>query len=104
MQKRNAFLARALEAVALDDSAGLWPRCVRLAAEVERFQRTEWAVCRYLDKPPTHWTEARLMVWHALRCDVGLPGTAQGLYAIFKSSGLCFEESAWGTFLSNFIV
>lgn len=103
MLKRNAFLARALEAVMLDDRAGLWPRCVRLAEEVERFQRTEWAASRYLDKPPAHWPVARVMVWNALRCDVGLPVSAQGLYAAIKSRGACFQESEWSRLLANFI-
>lgn len=103
MRKRNAFLARALRLVTLDEGAGLWTRCVRLAEEVERFQRTEWAVCRYLEKPPHHWPEARLMVWQALRCDVGLPGTAQGLYAVFKSSGACCQNSDWETLLANYL-
>ncbi len=103
MLKRNAFLARALQVVALDDSAGLWPRCVRLAEEVERFQRTEWALYRYTAAPPAHWPEARAMVWYALRCDVGLPGTAQGLYSVFKSRVGCFQESEWERLLANYL-
>lgn len=103
MLKRNAFLARALQTVMLDDRAGLWPRCVRLAEEIERFQRTEWAATRYLDQPPPHWPAARVMVWHALRCDVGLPGSAQGLYAALKSRGACFQESEWSRLLANYI-
>lgn len=103
MKKRNAILARALQVVTLDDSAGLWPRCVRLAEEVERFQRSEWAIYRFRESPPPHWPEARTLVWLALRCDAGLPGTAKGLYAVFKTSGACCKDSGWETVLANYL-
>ncbi len=103
MQKRDRFLAVALHAVALDDGVGRWDRCVRLSAEIERFTRFEWVACRYLERHPDHWPLAREMVWHALRCDVGVPGTAKGLYSTFRKRWPCSKEPAGATLLENFL-
>lgn len=102
--RRDEFLALALDAVALDDGLGLWTRCVRLADEIARFKRTEWVATRYLPRAPEHWPVARAMVWQALRCDVGIPETAKGLYGAFRARGACFEEQRGATLLGSYIV
>ena len=76
---RDAHLAEAVAAVALDAELSEWSRCLRLAVEVERFQRT-WQSTRRLQAPRCDWPTVRRCLWAAAMLDLPLPSSAHALY------------------------
>lgn len=103
LQKRDGFLICALRAVALDERVSLWSRCERLSAEIDRFTRVEWALSRYLESPPAHWTQVREMIWRAMCCDQGVPQSAKGLYGALQQRWQGSKDGDGGTLLSNYL-
>jgi hypothetical protein len=75
---RDEHLQAALAAVAADHDRAvpLWERCCRLAAEIAVFRR------RPLPLVMPDGPAVRRHLWLAARCGIGLPATAQGLYAL----------------------
>jgi hypothetical protein len=103
MLQRDEHLRHALRLVAIDDEVSTWRRCVRLAEEIERFQRADWPAYRHRDCPPDHWTPLRWALWSALRVGLGVPISPEGLHRIAKQTPGCFESGACLKVLTQYL-
>lgn len=81
--RRDALVAQAAEAVALDQDLTEWARCQRLAEEVAHLHRAGGRV-RGLADPPAEWPACRQYLFRASKLCGSLPQTAEGLRLALK--------------------
>ena len=83
---RNAHLCESLNSIALDESVSTWGRCQRLANQVGRlipvWDARRGSLHNPLDGWPT-WQRSLFLAWQA---GLDIPGTAEGLLSITKST------------------
>jgi hypothetical protein len=90
MLQRNRFLRQAVDAIALDPTRGLYPRCERLAAHVTECQKAWNQAYREMPEPPAAWPTWKRHLFLAWRCGK-LPATARGIYEALKKTGHSFQ-------------
>jgi hypothetical protein len=70
---RDAHLVDAAAGITLDPRATVYQRALRLSEQVEAFLADDWPTARTLSVPPADWAPWHVHLWHAARCDLGLP-------------------------------
>lgn len=86
--QRNRFLAAAVAATAVTETASTWQRCERLAPLATAFAASrEYRATRYAPGPREDWPAWQRFVWLALSTDVPLPSSPRQLYDIVQRAG-----------------
>lgn len=83
---RDAHLIDAAAGITLDPRATNRERAERLAVEIEVFVADDWPATRALPAPPREWAPWRVQLWHAARCDLGLPCDVRHLQRLLANN------------------
>lgn len=100
--KRDALIARAAEAVALDLAVSDWERCKRVAKEVAHLARTRAGEGEG-GEPPLEWPACRRLLLEAQRLGLPLPVTAGGVRGAVLRNRAYSQNSAALMMLADFL-
>ena len=100
--RRDLHLLQALESVSLDPAVTSWAKCVRLAAEIRRFDAT-WQRNKRRKTAPTEWPAFKRHLWDAAATDIPLPTSAHALRWILVTNQRTPHNKRGSTLLARFV-